>query len=160
MNDTRSQQIIDAILTTIKGITDVQGVTDDVPWDYDNPPKPAINFGDPRLPFAWVYDLGEDDAAGNYNSGNDVELFRDLRVQIEIAFRFQRYGESTLSKLGRSLLGDIQLAMAADRTFGGVSWDVKEGRSTREEAPVENVGVVVSEWIVTYHRAFSDPTQA
>lgn len=158
MNNTRVQLIIDDVMQTLLELDSIHGVYDDVPRDYTHPPRPRPTYGDQRLPFAWVFESGE--AAASYgNVGNDVMLFRDLTIQTETSFRFAE-GDNGLKRTGRSLLGDIQQALANDQTRSGYAFACVEGRSAIEDTPYDGVGVVVSEWVVTYHRAATDPTLA
>lgn len=158
MDDTRVQKIIDDVMATLLEVSDIKGVYDDVPRDYAHPPRPRPTYGEQRLPFAWVFESGEM-AASYGEAGNDIMLFRDLTIQTETAFRFNDRDDG-LKRTGRSLLGDIQRALAIDHTRSGYAYNCLEGRWAIEDTPHDGIGVVVSEWVITYHRSSTDPTLA
>src|SRR5512139_1326668 len=155
MADTVRQTIMRHIVTTLAASSDLRGVVDCRPWDYEQPPRPEAGDGEPALPFVWAY---EDQVAVEEWA---TEMVMDrLPVTVETVFRYSRelIGMS-LEREGRRLLGVVQGLLAADVTRGGQALDTAEQRNVIAETPTPDLGVVVSEWLVTYPRDRTDPTR-
>ena len=134
---------------------DLMGAADCRPWDYERPPRPDAGNGEPALPFAWAY---EDQVAVEEWA---TELVMDRApVTVEVAFRYSREALNlSLEREGRRLLGIVQAALTIDITRGGQAMDTAEQRNLIAETPTPDVGVVVTEWLVTYPRDRTDPTR-
>ena len=155
MADTVRQTLMRHIVTTLAASSDLCGVVDCRPWDYERPPRPEQGDGEPALPFTWAY---EDQCAVEEWA---TEFVMDrLPVTVETAFRYSReLIDKSLEREGRRLLGVVQGLLAADVTRGGQAMDTAETRNLIAETPTPDIGVVVTEWTITYPRDRLDPTR-
>lgn len=164
MKDTTRALILASFADDLVSLPCIAGVIDDEPRfaeHYESPPRPPrAEWGQPALPFAFVFEMDE-----ACEFANTLAYTCTLPVRVEVAFRYARDPRG-LKGLGRDILGDVQEAIHADpgrgknppnSTRGNAYRTIEKGNSI-VAAPSDGIGVVIVDWEIQYYRNFRDPT--
>jgi hypothetical protein len=147
---------MDDLLQAIYAIEGIHGCIDDLPpLDYaEPPPMPRPGFGEPRLPFAYLFE-GEE-APESDEFGMIYQC--DLPITIEVPYAYSRTNaEEGPKRKGRAILAKLQQAVMVDPNRGGRASNTVETFNAVEESAADGVGVVVLKYIVRYARSRLDP---
>lgn len=156
MNNTVRERIMHNLATVIANNAEIHGVIDDTPdaEEYMTPPRPPrAEWGEPALPFAFVYESDEEVTTGSTAAYNNR-----LRARVEVSYNFGRDGSLRFKPLGRYLLGEVQRAVMADLSRGGLAYDTLETGNSIEPGPDDGHGVAIVDFDIRYWRNLADPT--
>lgn len=154
------------LVETIIAVPAINGVIDDLPFDYTAPPMPRPGHGKALHPFTYVCETSETASADEYLG----PLSCRLAINVETTFEYSTTdGANGLMPRGRALLAAVQQAVLRDPNRG---WQTltngdrvkraqrtTEGPSSVGEA-IEvggGLGVVVQQFTVEYVRSAQDP---